>query len=358
MTTTDRHILLRVARAYLFLVVALVVFFILLHYLEYIDDFLDRKAPLSQLYTRYYPSYIPEIVRLISPLALFLAAVHITGSLSQSLQIIALQTGGVSLTRLFVPYLTIGLVVSIGMVFFNGYLVPVTNRTVLEWDSLYLKDAPRRIDINEVYRQDSPVGILTVGYYDSRSEEAHRVVLQKYDSTGSMVQRIDAQKMQWADSLWHIPFATLRAFSDGEEKLHTIATFDTLLQVLPRDLARTERDIEAMTLPVAADYIESLHRSGAAQTGAAEVGYYTKFTYPFANLVVVLIAVPLAFRRRRGGQAVRIGLGLLLAFCYLAAQKLVEPFGYSEEVAPLIAATAPHLLFMGLAAIMISRSRA
>jgi len=358
MTIIDRHILLRLLRAYVFLTAVLVVFFILLHYLEYIDDFLDRKAPLDELYTRYYPSYIPEIVRLISPLALFLAAVHITGSLAQSLQIIALQTGGVSLYRLFVPYVLIGLFTSVGMIFFNGYVVPVTNHTVLEWDAQYLKEAPKRIDVNEVHRQNRPGGIVSVGFFNSRAQEAHRVMLQRFDSTGHMVEHIDAQRMLWVDSLWRMPFATVREFEGGKERLHTVANLDTVLLVYPRDLARTERDVEAMTLPEAADYTASLRRSGAANTGSAEVGYYTKFTYPFANLVVVLIAVPLAFRRRRGGQTVRIGFGLLFAFCYLAAQKLVEPFGYTEEVAPIVAATAPHLLFMLLAAIMIARTRA
>ena len=61
------------------MVIALIVFFILLHYLEYVDDFLDREAPMNEIYTIYYPSYIPEIVRLISPLAVFLSCVYVTG---------------------------------------------------------------------------------------------------------------------------------------------------------------------------------------------------------------------------------------------------------------------------------------
>ena len=47
MTTFDWHIIRRLATGYVYLVVALIIFFILLHYLEYVDDFLDREAPMK-----------------------------------------------------------------------------------------------------------------------------------------------------------------------------------------------------------------------------------------------------------------------------------------------------------------------
>ena len=82
---------------------------------------------------------------------------------------------------------------------------------------------------------------------------------------------------------------------------------DTLLLVFPRDLARTERDIETMTAPMAAEYVASLQRPGAGNIGRPLVGYYTKYPYPFANLILVLIAFPLAAARPRGGRGRQIG---------------------------------------------------
>ncbi|MFB3132913.1 MAG: LptF/LptG family permease, partial [Rhodothermales bacterium] len=156
MTTFDWHIIRRLATGYVYLLVALIIFFILLHYLEYIDDFLDREAPMKEIYTIYYPSYIPEIVRLISPLALFLSCVYLTGKLAQTMQLVALQTSGVSLYRLLRPYLLVAVLVTGLMIWFNGWIVPVTNRTVLEYDGKYLKSAPRQVDTNDIHRQNRP----------------------------------------------------------------------------------------------------------------------------------------------------------------------------------------------------------
>ena len=60
---------------------------------------------------------------------------------------------------------------------------------------------------------------------------------------------------------------------------------------------------------------------------------------------------------RRGGQAVQIGLGLAMAFAYLAAQKLTEPFGYSGELDPVLTAFVPHVLFFLIALLMLMRAR-
>lgn len=360
MTTFDWHIVRRLVTGYLFLVVALIVFFILLHYLEFIDDFLDRGATMREVFLVYYPSYIPEIVRLISPLALFLACVYLTGKLAQELQLVALQTSGVSLYRLLVPYVLVGAVITGTMFWFNGWVVPVTNRTVLEFDRKHLKDAPRRIDVSNVHRQNRPGSIVTVGYFDRRDTVAHRVSLQRFDDGRRLVERIDAPRMAWVDTLaaWRLSDAVIRSFPPkAPEQRRRVAALDTSLLVYPRDLARMERDVQAMTIPTAAAYVDALRRSGAGSLGQTLVGYYSKFSYPLANLILILVGVPLAAVRRRGGQAVQLGIGLLTAFGYLALQKLTEPFGYAGDLPPLLVAWLPHAVFFGIAMAILLRAR-
>lgn len=351
----------RLVAGFLGLVGVLVVFFIVLHYVEYVDDFFDRGATMRQVFLVYYPSYIPEIVKLTSPLALFLACVYLTGKLAQSLQLTALQTSGVSLYRLLIPYLVIAIAITGFMFWFNGWIVPNTNRTVLEFEQQYLKDAPQVVDVNDVHRQNRPGSFLTVGYYDRRSQIAHKISLQQFDERQRLIERIDAPTMTWIDSLsiWRIQEPVIRTFatSNGIEQRRREMIMDTTLRILPRDLARTERDVESMTIPAASEYIEDLERSGAGSIGRTKVGYFSKFAYPVTNLILVLIGMPLASVRRRGGQAVQMGLGLLVAFTYLAVMKLAEPFGYTGEVPPLIAAWAPHALFFLAALVLLVRAR-
>lgn len=355
----DLHIIWRLISGFVVLVAVLIMFFIVLHYVEFVDDFFDRGATMREVFLVYYPSYIPEIVKLISPLAIFLACVYLTGKLSQSMQLTALQTSGVSLYRLLVPYLVVGTVLTGFMFWFNGWVVPDTNRTVLAFEQQYLKDAPRVVDIADIHRQNLPGTYVTVGYYDRRTETAHSVSIHRFSRENRLVERIDAPTMEWADTLarWRILEPVVRSFENGTEQRTRRARIDTTLQILPRDLARTERDVESMSIPAAREYIVDLERSGAGSIGRSKVGYYTKFAYPFANLILVLLGMPLASVRRRGGQAVQIGLGLSIAFVYLALQKITEPFGYTGEIPPLVVAWLPHAAFFIAGVILLLRVR-
>lgn len=359
MTTFERHVVKRLLKGFVFFIGSLIVFFIVLHWVEYSDDFLDGGATVKEVFTVFYPSYIPEIIRLTSPLALFLSCIYITGALAQELQLIALQTAGVSLYRLMRPYVLVGLLVTVFMFGFNGWVVPRTNEVVVQYENEYLPHGGQSIDLSEIHRQNDPQTILSVGYYDQDRERAHDVSLQRFSPTSHLTDRLDAERMEWIDSLetWRMHDVVRRSFAEDEVHHETVESVDTTLQVFPRDLARSQNDVAAMTIPVARDYLAALRRAGAGNLERPLVAYYNKFAYPFANLILILIGVPLASVRRRGGQALRFAIGLFTAFLYLALQKLTEPLGYAGALPPAATAWLPHLTFALVALVILWHAR-
>lgn len=360
MTTFEWHIVRRLVKGFVFFVGALIVFFIVLHWVEYSDDFLDHGATIKEVFTVFYPNYIPEIVRLTSPLALFLSCIYLTGTLAQQLQLTALQTSGVSLYQLLRPYASVGLLITVAMFGFNGWIVPKTNEVVVRYESEYLDRGGSSVETSEIHRQNGPNSILSVGYYDVDQKQAHNVSLQQIEGASGLAARLDAERMEWVDSLdtWHMEEVTQRWFlAGGEQTKRTIPSLDTTLSVLPKDLARTKSDVAAMTIPAAANYLQSLRRSGVGQLERQLVAYYNKFAYPLANLILILIGVPLASVRRRGGQAMRFAIGLFVAFLYLSIQKLAEPFGYSGALSPALTAWLPHLTFAVVALVVLWQTR-
>jgi len=358
--TYDLHIIRRLFTGYVLLIAGLIIFFVVLHYVEYVDDFMDRGATMKDVFLVYYPNYVPEIVKLTSPLALFISAIFLTSRLSQRLELASLQTAGVSLYRLMVPFAITGLLVSTVMFGFNGWIVPETNRVRLAFEQDYTKDAPGRAEYANIHRQNAPGSVLSVNFYERRSMTATSVTLQQFSEEGSLLQRIDADRMVWNDSLkvWTLMSPMIRTFDEnGERTRREMASLDTTLALGPRDLARVQGDVEAMTITEARAYLQTLQRTAANRTGESLVGYHTKFSYPFANLILVLLAVPLASVRRRGGHAVQLGIGLFVAFTYLAIMKLTEPFGYAGTLLPVVTAWLPHILFALLAGWFMWRTR-
>lgn len=371
MTLLDRLILRRLFAAALLLVGLLVVFFVVLDYAEYVDDFMDRGATPGMVFGQYYRHYVPEIIRLVTPLALFLATLYTVARLAQSMQLAALTSAGISLWRFLVPFAVAGAAVTAFMLWFNGFVVPPSNAVVLDFQRRYYRDLPDDVRSARLYRQLAPGTALRVGYFDADQGRALDVELLRFDleprvtPAGEslqvpvrLIERTVATDMVWSDSTgrWTIGGATRRAFApDGRETVERV-NLDTALAVRPADLARGDRDAERLTLTEAGEYVEGLRRSGVSRLGRPLVELHEKVAYPFSNLVLVLLGVPLAARRRRGGQAAALALGLLVAFVYLAAERVLAPLGYAEVIPPAIAAWSPHVLFLGLALFALWRA--
>ena len=357
----DRHVLARFLAAAALLLALLVATFVVLDYVERVDDFLDRGATQREVFATYYLHYVPDIIRLTSPLAVFLAAIYITARLAQSMQLTALHASGVSLLRYLRPLALAGIAIVAGMITFNGFVVPRANRVVHAFQNEYYRDAPENASSGETYRQTSPGTVLAIGFYERDERRAFRVSLVSSDTSEArgLKSRLDAAEMTWIDSLrtWQMRDATLREFQPGGDRLTEHAVLDTALTVLPRDIAQSVRDTERLTIPEARAFVQSLERAGVRDRGRPLVDYHAKFAYPFANLILILLAVPLAAKRRRGGQATQLGLGLAIAVVYLALQKMTEPLGWSEMLHPATAAWLPHAVFAVVAALLLFAAR-
>lgn len=361
MTRFDWHVLRRFSAAALLLMVLIALVFVVLDYVEYVDDFLDRGATMGQVFGTYYPHYLFDIVRLTSPLAVFLASIYVTSRLSQSMQLTALHASGVSLGRFLRPFVLAGVAVTAFMLYFNGWLVPPANAVVVDFQNRYYRDAPEQAGAAETFRQAAPGVVLSAGFFDRAEGRAYRVTLITTDTVGGrrIGDRLDATEMAYLDSLgvWRMTGVVQRRFAGGTERFTTRPTLDTALALRPGDLAQTERDADKLTIPEAEAYLTSLRRAGVQDLGRPLVATHAKYAYPVANLLLVLIGVPLAARRRRGGQAAQLGLGLGVAFVYLALQKTVEPLGYVDAVPPAVAVWAPHGVFAVVAAVLLWRAR-
>ena len=359
MTLFDRYLFRRLLFGYIGLLVAVIAFFVVLHYVEHIDDFYDKGAKTAAI-IRYYVNSIPDIIHLGSPMAVFLATIWVTGRSAQKLELSSLQTSGTSLVRLLLPFFLFGCFISAGMFFFNGWVVPETNQVKFAFERDFTKAGVGQVEHSNIHRQNQRGSVLSVGFYDRTSRVASTVSLQTYDENLRMAKRVDAERMTWTDStgIWTLTEAVIRTFgADGAEIRESIASLDTTLSILPRDLARTQADVDAMTITAGRQYLDELTRSGASNMDIPRVSYHNKFAYPISNLILVLLAVPLAAVRRRGGQAFQMGMGLFIAFVYLTVMKLIHPFGYSGALSPVVAAWLPHAIFAVIALIVLLRTR-
>jgi lipopolysaccharide export system permease protein len=199
------------------------------------------------------------------------------------------------------------------------------------------------------YRSDHR--IFNIQLIDLREKVLKGVTLYQFDDTFRCVQRIDAQEAKWTDGKWRFNNGTVRDF-DSNGSIQT-ASFVKRELVLPErweSFQTIERKSREMSYGELRTYIRKIQSAGYDATRYL-VDFYAKHSYPFLNLIMVLIGVPFALKTSRsGGVAMSIGLSVMIGFAYGVTFYIFLSFGKSGILSPFLASWIPTLLF-GLAGI-------
>jgi len=71
---------------------------------------------------------------------MLLAALFVTGRLSQQNELAAMKSSGMSLYRFLAPFAVVAFGVSVAGIYFNGWVVPYANQTKFDIERMYLQD--------------------------------------------------------------------------------------------------------------------------------------------------------------------------------------------------------------------------
>lgn len=361
----DRYVTWQFIKTVLFGLLAFSVIFILVDMIENLDDFIDQNVALHNI-VLYYVYFLPRIFSLMVPVSMLLSALFVVGRLSNNNELTIIKCAGRSLYRFMVPLLAAGMVVSILMLVFDGWLVPHINAARLDLEREHLKKHLSSGGRYNMFFQDSGYRIVSVEYYDEATAVARRVRVQTFDRLDPthMLQRLDAERMEWrADEGEWVVFAGLRRIFDSDstkpiQSRETVENIDSLrlgrLALTPDMIVRMQQKPEEMGLAEFRDYIDRQRQAGS-DIARLRVDYHGKIAFPFASLIVVFFGVPFASVKRRSGLAVQFGISIFLLFVYMVSQKLSQIFGYNGNIHPLIAAWLPNLLFLAAGVVIMAR---
>jgi lipopolysaccharide export system permease protein len=353
MSLLDRYIIRQFLTTMLFALVAVLIVFIVIDVMEKLDNFVDKQAAWPVI-LQYYLYFMPEIIKLIIPVAMLLASLFVTARMSTQNELSAMKSGGISLYRTMVPFVALAALVSAASIYFNGWIVPKANRAKFTIERVYLhKDIISASGAN-IFVQDSPTRIIAMGYFDDSRNVASRVSMQDFsplDHT-KMVERVDAITMQWDTTArtWIFTNGIRRWFDEqGNERMASFGTEPAgLLHFTPDDLRKKAEKPDEMDYYTLREFIGSQQRAGQ-DVARWQVDFYSKISFPFASVIVVLFGVPFASVKRRGGVGVQLGISLLVCFIYLIFMKVSQVFGYNGDIYPLLTAWLANILFLAAA---------
>jgi lipopolysaccharide export system permease protein len=355
----DRYILKQVVMTMSFAIMALCAIFIIVDMLESLDEFLDTNASFEIIF-EYYMVYLPEIMKILFPIAMLLAILFTVGRLSSTNEITAIKTGGMSLYRIMIPLLIFSIFVSIGQLYFNGWVVPKSNTRKLDIAHQYLRKGQRGKTIYNLYFRDTPNINVIMQYYDGGRKMGSKVAIEEFTDVVSprLVTRMEAASIQWdeVNENWKLTDVIDRKY-EGKEVVTT--TYDSLnidLNLKHNEIAQLKKSPDEMTYDELWDYIQLLDQGGK-NVRRQLIEYYGNYAFPFANFVVVLFGVPFASIKRKGGIALQLGSAMIISFMYLVFTKISQTIGYSSEMSPILAGWVANIIFFIIGLFVIIRTR-
>lgn len=360
MKIIDRYLIKQFLLTIIFGLLAFTLIFVVIDMMENLDDFIDQNVQLT-IILNYYLVFIPEIIKLITPVAVLFAALFTAGKAANLSEITAIKASGVSLFRFMLPFLITTLFVALLSIYFAGYVVPHANTVKVNLERKYLNRGFVFMGSN-IFFKDSPTKIVNIAYFDNTQNQAHRVSIQEFDIANPtvMISRVDANTMTYDSTTrnWVVENGAKRFFSISKE---SASYFNQLtisdLNFHPEDLASKQQKPEEMNLDELKKLINSQMREGTDPKSTL-IEYYSRFSFSMASIVVVLFGIPLAAtKRRRGGLAVQIGINILVTFVYLVFMKISQAFGKNGALDPMLTAWFANLVFLIAALINLPRMR-
>jgi lipopolysaccharide export system permease protein len=348
MTTIDRYVLRQFVLTAAYSLVAITILFVAINMMDNIDDFLDRHATILMIIT-YYLYFIPEIMKLMTPVAMLLSALFTTGRLSTFNELTAFKSSGISLYRFMIPIMIFAFLVSAVSVYFNGWVVPYANKKKLQIARQYFQKDRQFISKNNIFIQDTKTRILSIGMFDDTRNVATQVSIQDFDPNDQtkMLDRYDAREMRWiSDSKsWMLYNGTERQFTaSGEVAIPFTSHIIGALNFTPDDIRKKQEKPEEMNYTDLGEFIRNQQRAGH-DASRWLVDYYGKIAFPFASIIVVLFGIPFSSVKRRGGLGVEFGIAIGISFLYMIFLHVSQAFGYNGDLHPLLTAWLANILF-------------
>jgi lipopolysaccharide export system permease protein len=365
MNRLDRYILKQILVTLLFALVALCIIFVVVNFMEMMDKFMDAKVPFS-IIVEYYLVYLPDILTILTPVAILISCLFTIGRLSNTNEITAMKSGGMGLYRLLLPIATVGILLSAWQFYFNGWIVPNANEKKAYISHEYLKRDKGGGPINNLAFRDAPDRNVLMLYYDPYDKRGYNVTIEQYQPQETshqmmrLLHQIEAKSIVWntAKNNWTLRNGIERSISDDNNI--SVKRFDTMTAKLTfgeRQISKINRKTNEMSFSELREYIDLL-RMGGKDVRQMEIEYHAAQALPLANFIVILFAVSFASVKKRGGLAVQIAAAMVIVFAYLIFSQLFKPIGLAMNLPAWFVGWFANILFIlaGIGTIIKTRT--
>lgn len=316
--------------------------YLLIDVFDRLDNFLHKGAPAS-LVVLYFVYKLPIIVSQILPAVFLLTLVILLTILVREREIIALEAGGISFSRLGFYFVFLGLLSCAGQLFFSQWFgVAGEQRSAAIWDSLGSK--PKKY-LEQVWfcRQDKIVFLDKLFLEDKTAQGVTVFFLaQGFEGLKRIVQ---AKQARFTGKTWLLSEVQIilpdRFILQNKDRL----VLDLDQDILSIVALKTKHSPERMSIWQVGRLLNELGNSGVNLV-PLKTAWHMKLAYAFSCVVLSLLALLIA--RQSENMFLNLVLGMVATFVFYVFFVLGSSLAQKGVLPPWLGAWLSNIIF-GLA---------
>lgn len=293
-------------------------------------------------------------VRVI-PMATLLATLVAMSGFVQSGEWLATQACGIETKRFWLPILWAS--IGVALVAFLGQetVMPAAwARSQRLWHERVHPEPEWSMYSDVVFALDGRL-FVQAGLFVPKDGRMDRPILETLGPEG-VVSQLDALTADWdpARKRWVFKNGVERTFGPRGPVERPFASEVSELDTPPAELIPRQRNPDEMTWREVRDYARRVGRFGGSPR-EYEVAAQSKLAYPFANVVVCALGIPIALRLRKSSRVISFVVALGISFGFLWFMEVGRAMGAGGTLPAWAAAWIPDAFFASLALVLIRR---
>lgn len=356
MNKLDWYIVKKFLGTFFFTLALILLIVIVFDISEKIDDFLESEVTIKSIIIDYYLNFIPYFGNLFSPLFIFISVIFFTSKMANDTEIIAILNSGMSFRRLLKPFMISAVVLGVLSFVLGNFIIPSSNSERINFENKYIKNK-RYSRAKNIHMQIQPGQYIYMESFNSTRNIGYKFTLENFKN-GKLASKLKSDYIQY-DTLshkWTINKYEIREFFDNGEIISNGTSIDTSLNLSPHYFTKRKSLVETMNMFELNEYIADEELKGSEQLVYHKIEKHKRVAFPFASIILTLIAVAIASRKTRGGIGIHLGLGILIAFTYILFMQVSTTFATNSNLAPALAVWIPNLCYMVLAGVLLFKA--
>lgn len=312
------------------------------------------------------------VINYALPLGFLTSILLVLGRLSAQREIVAMKASGISVYRIAVPILILGLIGSCLSVFINGYYAPFAKMRYMENFKKILQENPLQYVRERTFIKDFPGYIIYVG--EKKGNEFFDCWLWEIDRDGDIMGFIKARRGRFdfesesGDVLLTLYDGTAeirdpRNIEASENEPVPILSYEAMSVRLPFSGLLSVDNLINKTLPMMTVFElwqrekHYLKEGGHDRVTIIKIKteVQRKFAMAFSVFALVLLAVPLGIKASRSETYANLGIAMVLSIIYYGMMMLAT-WVDEPRFRPDILIWVPNLLFLGLGIWLLRKS--